>query len=326
MYRNCVEENVEVRTNVSTNDKGEVWILDYTSKLDVYKEKLSILWNYWKEKGEVGYRIEFSNEDRLDEVHWDTKKKVTEVRVKLTREAKKNLRHIGIEVDRNCKYLKISLFEKSGFNNRIEEFIELFLNYNSLHLLLNGNVNKYKRYICKLECFKEKLRSFNLKSDDFVIVSSGVLGIYGMRNPTDIDFVSIEKDYKKICDDIIDCHHHVIETYGLSIDEFVKNPNNYIYWGGIKFASLSSVHYACANRVQKTKKIDAQLIETITGDRKYKKGQICFWKVQHLYLRNMRELIKSNPTILKWINRKEDKGVAILLVPLKRIIYRYMYY
>lgn len=324
MYKNRVEENVTVRTNINVNK--EIRVFDYSCETNMYKKNLNVIWEYWNKKHDIDYKVKIICDDITPEEGLEVKKGFTEIKVKLSKEARDNLQQIGIKTGKKSEYIKFTIFESDTSGESKEGLKELFLNYNSLHLLLNGCVKKYKRYISKLEHFKKQLQIQGFYLDDFVIVSSGVLGIYGMREPTDIDFVTLEMNYKDVCDEIIDCHHHVIETYGLSKDEFINNPDNYVYWGGIKYACLDSVYNACVNRVQKTKKIDALLIEVITGKRRYRRGEIFFLKMQHSYLRKIREMIKSNPKILKWIDEKEDKGILLLFIPIKRKLYRYMYY
>lgn len=222
--------------------------------------------------------------------------------VLLSNKIVKNLRTIGITSNHKKKYFHICFSEmkegRASTKNEVQVgvLVETFLNPNSLHLLTNGDVTKYRHYTKKLMLFKEKIMSLNKKISDYVIVSSGVLGIYGMREPTDIDMVTVDDTYNEVCDEIIDCHHHVLNTYGITAESLIYDPHNYVYWNKIKFASLDVVKRACCSRKQRTKKIDGIFIDALLNNSR-SSPYLNLLKIEHWLLRNVREFRKKEYVI-----------------------------
>ena len=229
----------------------------------------------------------------------------------LTKQFRYNLNSLDIVCPADKEYLYLYIGRNLSEWHLSEKIVESLLNYHSLHLLYFGNPLKYGRYVKKLIFYKDQIQRHDFDLKDFVIVSSGILGMYGMREPTDIDMVTLEPNYKEICDELIDCHHHVLQTYEITAEELILNPNNYVYWNGIKFAALNVVYRACNNRIETTKKLDGFFIRVIWGEETPSILELTEKRVRHYVIRTTREWKKRNA----WIYRVKAKVIFCLKIP-----------
>lgn len=114
----------------------------------------------------------------------------------------------------------------------------LLLNANSVDALNYGQMFKYKRYIAIIKRLSKELVAYRLDSEAFLIDSSGVLGVYGIRYPNDIDCLTFHhlQDYhfsEKVTE-----HDEYISYYSSTKEELIYNPNYYLYAYEIKFCTL----------------------------------------------------------------------------------------
>ncbi|SFH53555.1 hypothetical protein SAMN05216405_4012 [Lachnospiraceae bacterium NLAE-zl-G231] len=273
------------------------WYLLLKSRIEKgeidFKDELFLSWFYYV-KMNPDKKIRVLVEDNIDykSIRW-LKDKVV-IPIKLT----PNGRRIIYKLFKNYKcnnwinftggdvYIKLEDACDGKKVKSIKGILNSILFFDSLRLINYGNPYKFKRYNKKISLYEKKINEYGLSVDDFTIVSSGVLGVWGMREPTDIDFISIEKNCNLICDKLIDSHHHVLNTYGKSREDIVINPYNYFYWKDIKFAIPSIILKACLTRKEKTKEIDGELIyfiEQYGNHTKVDNIQLYFIKIKSFF-------------------------------------------
>lgn len=143
--------------------------------------------------------------------------------------------------------------------------LNVLLNRNTRHLLTNGNPFKYKKYIYAVMQYREKIINNHLPIDEFCIVSSGVLGLYGLRVPNDIDFLTLSEVYDLIIDKNTESHHHLLKN-GIEKHELMNHSVHYISFFDIKVISLE--HFILMNncREEKTKKNDIVQVNKLLND------------------------------------------------------------
>lgn len=145
--------------------------------------------------------------------------------------------------------------------NTNDEYVKIkaFLyNKNSLDLIKKGNLFKYKGLYEKILKYKEIIKD---NPDCFVIASSTVLELYGLRKSRDIDYLTIDDsfDYN---DEEIGNHLDCIDYYPCSINDLVTNPDNYIWIWGVKIISLDRLLEFKEKRMEIPKDIkDIKLIK-----------------------------------------------------------------
>lgn len=144
------------------------------------------------------------------------------------------------------------------------ELCELFLNKNSLHHL-NNSMNWYnKKFGILFHKYKEFLSGENLNKDNFCIELSGVLGAYGLREPNDIDYITLY-DYG-INIESEETINKTTQFYSLNKNELIYNPRNYFYYNSYKFLSLETVKTMKMKRGEQRDIKDIVLIENLIGN------------------------------------------------------------
>jgi len=137
-------------------------------------------------------------------------------------------------------------------NKETVYLLNILLNTNTRHLLIKGRPFHFKKYIDSVMQYRQKIINNKLSVDDFCIVSSGVLGLYGLRLPNDIDFLSLSDNYNSILDENIESHHHVIVD-GAKRLELIDHPVNYIRFFDIKIIAPKAFISTNNCRREKTK-------------------------------------------------------------------------
>lgn len=305
------------------NESQYIKIPEEVRQVSELQKRLFVVWYDWKfiRRLQGQYCITFDNIQR--EKNNDEAKARTVLIIKINLKLVKNLKSVGIDVPTDFKYLKLYIGKHVSGEKLTNSIIETFFNYNSLHLMINGVTIRYKKYNEKLIFFKSQINKYGFDANDFVIVSSGILGLYGMREPTDIDMVTLEPNYKMLCDSLIDCHHHVLDTYEITAEELVSNPFRYVYWNGLKFAAIDVIYRACCNRVEATKKIDGYFANIIKGEVQPSIYDLTRKRVQHYYLRTVREWQKKHLAYYEKKNEAKNVLKSIIMIPywgIKKIV------
>lgn len=101
--------------------------------------------------------------------------------------------------------------------------------------------------------------------DDYLVDSSSVLSLYGLREARDIDYLSNVEPLPK--SDVYDLHNSYIRYYGCDLDELIDNPKNYFYFFGVKYVSLNRLRIMKKNRGEQKDKVDLRLINSLNKKR-----------------------------------------------------------
>jgi hypothetical protein len=139
---------------------------------------------------------------------------------------------------------------------------KILLNKNSLTFLNNGYPTKYKEFYRNLMIYKNQICSITNK-EEYAIDGSAVLGIYGLRNPRDIDYISLTKN-DVLDSDLFDRHTDEYSTYyPIEISEILINPRYYFYYMNIKFVDVKVIKEYKKNRNEDKDSIDIELIDSM---------------------------------------------------------------
>lgn len=161
-------------------------------------------------------------------------------------------------------------------NKETIELASYILNENSLDFL---NLAEHYQYNDGLLLdFSNKLNNLNLNFDDYVIDSSYVLSLYGLRPAKDLDYLTLSK---QIEGKGIDYHGSCLKFYGKSESELIYNPKNYFIYKGVKISSLEVVRQFKINRNEEKDKKDIALIDTVKVSKKFS-----ILKIRSFLLRN----------------------------------------
>lgn len=150
-------------------------------------------------------------------------------------------------------------------NEEAVSIANLVLNRNSLDLLEHGFPEKSKKLNLLIEKFKNQVSREHKKLDDFMIDASAVLGLYGLREIGDLDYVCIGEGLDNI--DNVDNHLDYVRYYDVEKEELIRNPKYHLYFNGVKFITLEAVRAFKIKRGEEKDRIDAAMIDA------FRKGQ-----------------------------------------------------
>ena len=110
----------------------------------------------------------------------------------------------------------------------------------SLVSLFSGNTNDvFHQNLLK---YKNWLETCNYDSANFAVCGSALLGLFGLREVGDIDFLYFgDESQLGLFPEKVDCHNKLINFYGVSTGDIVADPRLHFWYLGVKFCSLDVI-------------------------------------------------------------------------------------
>lgn len=148
-------------------------------------------------------------------------------------------------------------------------------NPNSLHFLNYGKPTRFKKSYRILERYKKVLKQSKAIMDDYIVDSSMVLSMYGIRSAADLDYLTIAgNDCLHDCSDIEEHDDTQKVYYDNDIKSLVLSPDNYFLFNELKFVSINKLlefkRRRFENNHDNKDKNDIVLIEQITDKKNNK--------------------------------------------------------
>lgn len=156
----------------------------------------------------------------------------------------------------------------------------IVLNQNSIHLLNYGEPDKYASLFEDMERLKESAARSKIPLDDLVACSSSTLGLYGIREPGDLDYISLNEKSDSLKKHGFDNHADHVGFYDCSVYDLLENPNYYLYFNGVKFITLDRLTIFKKNRGEKKDTDDIRAIKTFMRGRRSTLRTV-FYKVKY---------------------------------------------
>lgn len=142
---------------------------------------------------------------------------------------------------------------------------------------LNNRIYKYKKNI--LDAGK--------KTDDFIIDSSTIMGLYGIRRPDDLDYLCNDESAINFEDDTISNHKDEVVYHKCTIPDIIYDANKYVYYAGLKVISLDTLKRFKENRNSIKDREDIKLINDYIENRhKLKRSVILLHQTMRRKARN----------------------------------------
>lgn len=125
-----------------------------------------------------------------------------------------------------------------------ERIAKLVFNKNGLHFLNYAEPYRCLKTIEKLTSFRQFLHvELSCEPADIVVDGSAVLGIYGLRDAFDIDFLSSKQiDESVLHDSNFDLHDSELKYHKLNKNQLIYNPSYYFEYLGLKFVSYEQAY------------------------------------------------------------------------------------
>ncbi len=115
------------------------------------------------------------------------------------------------------------------------DMAELLYNRNSVDFMNRANPYQYSKVYKKISELKKLIAKNGYSKDRFIIDSSAVLEVCGLRQAADLDYLTdyIFKNEEEIED--MDNHLSQLPYYTIPIQDMIYNPENYFYFESMKF-------------------------------------------------------------------------------------------
>lgn len=181
---------------------------------------------------------------------------------------------------RNIYQIENSSVHISDNSKESLDMARLLLNHNSIDALNYGRMCRYKNYIMEIQQIGEALDRYQIDREDFLIDSSGVLGIYGIRSPGDIDCLTMKKMNQYPFSVKVEVHDKYILYYAKTKEELLYNPDNYLFAYGVKFNSLATLFEMKKRRNEKKDYEDCLLIKLYLEKQMTYRAKINQYKVR----------------------------------------------
>jgi len=143
----------------------------------------------------------------------------------------------------------------------------LLLNDNGLHFLNNALPNKYRNTINKIDRFKEELNKNKASDGDYVLTSSMLMAVYGLKDTSNIAYLSKSK---KIATGSIAYHERELPYHDVEEEDLLKNPDYHFWFRGVKFISLPQLYAMKCKRNKEKDRVDSLLIKGLIESNKFK--------------------------------------------------------
>ncbi len=217
-------------------------------------------------------------------------------RIELTNKQKNNLAFPTDET--RFKYINGSimffispeLIDKSLFNSVLllfddkTEILEMLFNINSVNLISNGYLGRYKSSIFRIEEFIRRVGYYGLDTHSFLIDSTAVLALYGIRPMGDIDFLTNVEYPCEMESDDVENNNKYLEYHSVKFETLINNPKHYLLYKGIKVISLEELSVWKSNKGTKKDMEDVKLMSGfLTGglsDKMYRRKVLIRRKIK----------------------------------------------
>lgn len=145
------------------------------------------------------------------------------------------------------------------------QIANLIYNPNSIHHLLHSYPDKFIKSYRLLLSFKDIVKEHNIDPEIYVLDSSMVMAIYGIREAADLDYLTEDKDCQLIStlckqQGSMECHDRFIKYHTASNKDLIYNPHNFFVFNDIKFLTLNEIYRYKKNKGEEKDKNDIKLI------------------------------------------------------------------
>jgi hypothetical protein len=185
----------------------------------------------------------------------------------------------------------------------------LIYNTNSFHHIRYSFPDKFKTSFNLISYYKTLLSDNNVSFDNYIIDSSMVLAMYGIREANDLDYLS-NSDFI-ICTGDIESHIACLKYHNITLNDLLYNPCNYFIFNELKLLNLDRLLIFKKNRYRELKdKKDYWDIKYIIPFQR--KGwrfefEYCLIQVKYTLVRSYSNLYKAFKKILLFSLKKLKK-------------------
>lgn len=149
----------------------------------------------------------------------------------------------------------------SDTNQETIDMAEMLYNTNSVDFLNYAKPFEYDVVYRLLKDLLKEISDNSYKKERFVIDSSAVLEVCGLRKARDLDYLTDYRD-EIITGECIDNHESQIQYHSVFVQDMLYNPENYFYYYGFKFLSIYRLKEMKSRRNEPKDQKDVELCES----------------------------------------------------------------
>ncbi|WP_111638652.1 hypothetical protein [Marinomonas shanghaiensis] len=169
---------------------------------------------------------------------------------------------------------------------------KLIFNENGLHFLNHAKPYKIRKVHETLKKLGEKNKVSGI-NQDFVLGGSMTLGVYGLRDPKDVDYIANDFYILDEYNEIIEPHDSQLEFHKIDKVQLIYNPNYYFEYLGFKFFSFNQTFDFKRNRGEAKDVNDCEIMKSIMER-----------KLFRFYIAKYRQIILYKKILLKRESKK----------------------
>jgi hypothetical protein len=139
---------------------------------------------------------------------------------------------------------------------------QILFNANSLDLL-KANISPTPGFLKNLINYKTWMDTHDLDPNLFALDGSALLGLLGLREPRDLDFLSMqEADVLPATPDLVSCHNEAAAYHLSSIADILGDPRLHAWYMGVKFCAPAVIMSMKRRRGEEKDRNDIGLLRT----------------------------------------------------------------
>ncbi len=148
-------------------------------------------------------------------------------------------------------------------NDTFEEtflLANILFNKNSIDFLNSARLRGFTNFWNLFNNLLKEVNEKKIDTEKFCLTGSTTLSLLGIRDVSDIDYISFKDEKLNFSDEKISNHYTEKKYYHTSYDDIIFNPYNYFYFNGIKFASVDTIKKMKIKRAEEKDLRDVRLL------------------------------------------------------------------
>lgn len=171
----------------------------------------------------------------------------------------------------------------------------LIFNENAIHFLNYANPMRFKRSLGLIGKFKDYLLSLDVNINDVVVDGSAVLAVYGLRECSDVDYISLSPIPSG--DEVFESHDEHLHYHKKRKEDLIYDPDLHFMYDGLKFVSFQQLYSMKSTRNEAKDSVDIQLMESMLSGKRFK---LKFSEMRHKLVYFRIRLFKFLLSPVKW--------------------------
>lgn len=169
---------------------------------------------------------------------------------------------------------------------------QMLLSDNTVAFLNKATPFYFVKLNKRIAKYKEIISNSDTDINEYIIDSSTIMGLYGIREPDDLDYLYAGNNEALFKDSKISNHREELKYHCETVHDLIFNPVNYLYYAGVKVITLQTLLNFKTNRNTAKDRADITLISSyLENKHKFKQTIIVIYQTIRRKFRNMAYII-----------------------------------